>query len=307
MGKLPENILEYAFDKNWFRMFVPEEFGGENLSLSQGICEIYKAASIDGSLGWCINLGAGAGYFSGFLSDQACMEIFLNPYAAIAGSGMVGGNAQEVDDVFILNGKWDMCTGSAHATHFTVNAKTESGEVRSFIIPSNQINIEENWSKLGMINSSTCSIWMNKAIIPNYYQFDIGKIEVTNPGHIHRLEFYTFARYCMVAAFLGMLDSFAKKLRHIDAEMSEKIKSISNSNWNEVIDLAKKTDLELKSNDIYNGEKAIAEVVCNCTKSSFEALEKLPYQYGMELLDRQKALHTLYFDILVAGQHPLLR
>lgn len=88
-GLAPEH-LKTAYGRNWFRLFVKKEFGGEEATLTEAMQALFDAAEIDGSLGWCVNLGSGASYFSGFLSPLAVKELLGDPKSVFAGSGQIG-------------------------------------------------------------------------------------------------------------------------------------------------------------------------------------------------------------------------
>ena len=62
--RLKESWIELLTTEKAFHLFVPKQFGGLELSMSQGILALTSVAKIQGSLGWVLNLGAGANYCS---------------------------------------------------------------------------------------------------------------------------------------------------------------------------------------------------------------------------------------------------
>src|SRR5690554_3880129 len=63
-GTWTDALLELARDKKLFHLAVPEKLGGRQLSVAELMNVFESASHIDGSFGWTITLGAGAGVFA---------------------------------------------------------------------------------------------------------------------------------------------------------------------------------------------------------------------------------------------------
>ncbi len=101
-GKLHPEQEEIIFIENWFRMFVPKEFGGLELSLPEVLHLEEALAWVDGSVGWVVTLCSGAGWFIGFLDKSTRDEFFRTNNVCVAGSGAVGGIAELTCDGSML-------------------------------------------------------------------------------------------------------------------------------------------------------------------------------------------------------------
>src|ERR1700755_1674306 len=66
-GKLLPQQLAVVYQQQWFKMLVPTEYGGLELSLPDELRLIEAISWADGSMGWAITLCTGAGWFGGFL------------------------------------------------------------------------------------------------------------------------------------------------------------------------------------------------------------------------------------------------
>ena len=84
---LSPELLEKAYKNKWFKAFVLNKWGGLEATLAEGLQIIQSCSKLNGSFGWCINLGAGANYFSGFYSEAGANKIFSDPKCVLAGSG----------------------------------------------------------------------------------------------------------------------------------------------------------------------------------------------------------------------------
>src|SRR5690606_50661 len=96
-GTLTPEQLSIVYAQKWFKLFVPQQLGGLELSLPEGVRLEEELARIDGSLGWTVTLCAGANLFVGYVgqfSDQPIAEtVFADPQVCLGGSGQASGRA----------------------------------------------------------------------------------------------------------------------------------------------------------------------------------------------------------------------
>ncbi len=128
----PEEVLNQIAKENLWNIWVPENYGGLELSLTAGLAKLKELAKIDGSLGWTVTLCSGANYFIGNLEPEPANEIFQKPQTTVlGGSGGVFGKADKIRDHYKISGTWRYATGASYLSHFTINAEVqENGKVR---------------------------------------------------------------------------------------------------------------------------------------------------------------------------------
>ncbi len=311
---LSVEYLTLANERNWFRLFVPKRFGGAELTLTEGLREMFEAGSINGSLGWCVNPGSGASYFCGFMSDQAAEEILNIPEAVIAGSGKIG-TCTTQGNHHLISGSWDKCTGSQHATAFTVNAQNEAGDIHSYVLTPEQVELVDQWELFGLKESSSFQITAKSALVPEYLRFIIGEINPTTSYAIHQIAFDDFARFCMIASYLGIANCLLNQVRsdsflypdRVEKEVGHLDKLIQDLLL-EFITLA--DDIWEAVNDKESAPQ-FSEKLCALVKTSskmvFQSANELFFAGGLRMADEKAPVHQTYKDFLMAGQHFLLK
>lgn len=187
--------LEMAWEKGWFKLFVPEVYGGPGKTLPE-ILKLEEAiAAADGSLGWTVTLCSGAGWFAGFLDPELAHTLFADPKVCFAGSGEIGGTATRYEDHYLVNGTWRYASGALHATVFTANCTLllpdgtpvldDAGqpEVVSFILRKEEVNIIPGWSYVGMVATGSHAFEAIQVKVPLNRTFRINEeIRVSSPG-----------------------------------------------------------------------------------------------------------------------------
>jgi len=219
MGALHPEILEIAYQKQWFKLFVPEVYGGAGMKLPEILRLEEELAELDGSLGWTVTLCAGAGWFAGFLDKQLAKEIFSDPKICFAGSGAVGGTAVETNDGYIIDGFWKYASGALHATIFTANCiiKTSSGEdllddegkplVKSFILFKDEVEIISGWSYFGLVATGSHAFKVERLLVPSNRTFVINDtIKIESEGFDY--PFLQLAETTLAVNSLGMAIHF---------------------------------------------------------------------------------------------------
>jgi hypothetical protein len=300
--KLPETWLRTLFSEGYFKLFVPKKYGGLELSLKEGLKRIYEAGRIHGSLGWSLNLGAGAGYFWAFFEDSVAEHIFQPSDAVISGSGIATGHTVGKN----VTGRWDKCSGAGYASWFTANAKKEDGRIVSFCIPREKVRISPAWDLFALKATSSYAIEIENESVPDNHFFQIGKIVNTSTSYpIYHIPFEPFARLCMLAAFLGMADCLSAHLLEEHAShdgimsRAEELKQVSVSKYDRMLEEAER---------IYSGtEKQLLINVGEISRSIYGLCNDLFYQNGMRLSDESTLSHFAWRDVILGTQHFLLR
>ncbi len=218
-GMLQPQQLELIYEQQWFKMLVPEVYGGLEMPLPE-LIRLEEALSwADGSLGWVITLCAGAGWFGGFINPEAAHQIFAHPKVCLAGSGASTGTAQQMAASYIINGHWRYASGVRHATHFTANCMIQQNQVNilnddgnpvisSFVIDSNQAAQVPAWKYIGMMGTGSHAFTITDAQVSANRSFTIDASAAVVDTLLYRYPFLQLAEATLAANLSGMAQHF---------------------------------------------------------------------------------------------------
>ena len=160
-----------------FRMTMPIGLGGiEADPVTQ--YEVIEALSIaDGAAGWVAMIGSDAGYFAGRISLELARELFPDPDLLSAGVSAPSGKAERVEGGYRVKGRWAFASCCKHATWFKGACRvTENGkplldgegrpEMRTAVLPIEEVEIVENWQTTGLCGSSSNDIEVHDVFVP---------------------------------------------------------------------------------------------------------------------------------------------
>ncbi len=313
---LSEERLGVLYRKKLFKLFVPKAYGGLELSLNEGMLELMKIARIQGGLGWTVNLGAGANWFSGFFNDEAAKAIFTPERGVIAGSGFASGSWEKADNnQFIIHGTWSRCTGAKHATYFSLNARNEEGKLKTFVVPRDQVTLaDEKWPIFGLRNTSSYAIDIDSQRIPSHFNFEINAIQNPHAYLVHQVPFETFARLCMCASFIGIVECFLDKcqqhplnaisLQVIEEQFTPLVEEAKHSflDWSEKI-----TEAVLNNTMTDEVAQQLQSSLGKNNVQLYELIQQLFLRAGLPIVEEDTLVHWAYRDVLTAVQHYMVK
>ncbi|MGC4036238.1 MAG: acyl-CoA dehydrogenase [Chitinophagaceae bacterium] len=333
-GRLCNEQLEIIYKNNWFNLFVPKEYGGLELSLTDGLKIEESLAYIEGSLGWTVTLCAGANWFVGFLNKKAALEIFSDKKVCLAGSGRPSGVAKILPGGFEITGYWKYATGAPHATVFTVNCvmekdglllKDENGkpQIASFWFTKDEVSIDYDWKTMGMKATASESFSVYKLIVPANRIFHIQPTSVVLEGAIYRYPFLQFAEATLAINMSGMAMHFfdlceflfSEKYAEAGADASLKMKNLLDNckqrlnNLREIFfEAIDRSWAELQRTQSVNDKdlKQISEVCKELARSARLLTEELYPHCGLTAADPTTEINRIWRDIHTASQHTLL-
>lgn len=312
---LSKERLHELYDQKLFKLFVPEKYGGLELGIKEGVDQLIRAASVQGGLGWTLNLGAGANWFSGFLSHQAAQELFSAKEAVIAGSGFASGTFKEKQKEYVINGTWSRCTGADHATFFSLNAKNENGTIKTFVVPRDQVRLsDEKWAIVGLRNTSSYGITILQEKVPSRYQFEINTIQNPHAYWVHNVPFEVFARICMSASFVGIVKCLVQACR--DYPLNDASRKLIDEHLQPLlfevekgcIDWANKTEQSVQSSQMTTAfSEQLKGGLSERNLKLFHAVQKLFLTGGLPFVEENTLVHWAYRDLLTAVQHQMVK
>lgn len=218
LGELHPDILEIAYEQEWFKLYVPVAYGGPGKKLPEILRLEEDLAYVDGSTAWTVTLCSGAGWFAGFLNEELAKEVFADRKVCFAGSGAVGGTAQKTDNGYRINGHWKYASGALHATIFTANCVLqdqngndvldEQGQqvIKSFILKRDEVEIQSGWSYFGLVATGSHAFDVHHIVVPANRSFKINEPKVADEGFDY--PFLQLAETTLAVNSLGMAKRF---------------------------------------------------------------------------------------------------
>jgi 3-hydroxy-9,10-secoandrosta-1,3,5(10)-triene-9,17-dione monooxygenase len=172
--------MHQAFVKaGFYRVTQPRMFGGYEFELGTNYRLIVEISRGHPAAGWCLSLGGSHAYVVGsHWPEQAQRELFgADGHFIAPHRPATMGTLKPVDGGYILNGRWNYCSGIPYATHLLCGAMVGSaagqqdGGARQVVVPRAAFEIVDDWGgdrTLGMRASGSNSAIVRDAFVPKH-------------------------------------------------------------------------------------------------------------------------------------------
>jgi alkylation response protein AidB-like acyl-CoA dehydrogenase len=330
-GTLTPAQLDIIYKQKWFKLFVPKEYNGLELSLPEGLRIEEALATIDGSLGWTVTLCSGATMFIGYLEQDIAKVIFADEKVCFGGSGRPSGNAKVNSKGYEVSGLWHYATGAPHNTIFTANCVIEkdgsplqyedgSPVIQSFFFTQEEVTIHEDWKTMGLIATAGHSFEVKDLLLPANRTFIIDSQHATLPHPVYHYPFLQFAEATIAVNTLGMAQHFLEECEAIFKRRN------NNGNSTSLIEKSEEAMKELDAlrQQFYATVEGSWDAFVNHTKEELQTLQSVSsvcremvrtaralinelYPFcGMIAADPSSTINRIWRDIFTGSQHSLL-
>lgn len=335
---LPDILVRLIHHREWLKIMEPLTTGGQALALPRVALLFEALAFAEGSLGWCVNLGAGANLFAGYFDEATARALFEGNQTWCAGSGFIGGKAYRCKNGFRLSGQWKYASGSRHASHFTANAFLydeagkpimENGEamMRSFIFPAHQVSIKDTWQVMGLRATNSNDFAVEGLFVPENHLFSLLKPSAFASEAIFKFPFETLAVVNMTVMMSGMMLHFLELFEALLTQKTPLNSGVLLGKNEALLGLfdSQKVKVLQARDDFYQalqlsweayekGQQASIEQLDDLKRKSLtlsqEAREAVFHLYpycGMSIIYPSAPINKVWRDFKVAGQHYVLQ
>lgn len=211
LARLPDDIVDWLFETGAFKLMVPEEFGGTPLPLPELLAVLEELSVADGSIGWNVNNGTGAGYFIPSFNKETARRLFAPERAVCAGTGFPAGRARRVSGGYRVSGLWRYASGCQYASVFTGNAVLEENgteSVRAFAFFREEVRVIEDWEAFGLKGTASHSWHVDDVFVPEERSFVVGGALWPARNPVYRLSFSLLAALAGGVVRIGIARRF---------------------------------------------------------------------------------------------------
>ncbi len=159
---LPGDVVDQLRLSGMFRMNMPRNWNGPELTSMEQVEIIEELSRGDASVGWCVMIGCDSGVYSGYLDDSVARDLFPHLDMVQAGWVYPVGKAEDMGDFYRVSGKWMFCSGSSHTDMIAagctvyrdgepvIHPEVGLPEWRLVIAPKSHWEILDTWHTTGL-------------------------------------------------------------------------------------------------------------------------------------------------------------
>jgi len=177
--RIPEDLARDLAHAGFFRIHLPEVYGGLDLTPMEAMEVFEELAQADASVAWCVWNG-NTHWTAAQLSSETARTIHADPDVVTANSTRASGRAQIVDGGYRVSGRWSFVSGCELATWMVLLCIVhEAGEPRIspagapenrfMLVPARDCDIIDTWTVGGLRGTGSHDVVVRDVFVPSSY------------------------------------------------------------------------------------------------------------------------------------------
>jgi alkylation response protein AidB-like acyl-CoA dehydrogenase len=178
--RLPADLAKELAQAGFFRMYIPEAYGGLELHPVQILQVIEALAQGDGSAAWCVMIGASTGMISAWLPESAARVIYPPQETITGGVSAPIGRAEKVEGGYRLSGRWPWASGSQNCQWLMggallfqdgkpLTSPTGAPQMRLLMFPAKDAVLHDTWHASGLCGTGSGDMEVKDVFVPEDY------------------------------------------------------------------------------------------------------------------------------------------
>ena len=179
--KPDDDVINALAEIGVFRAYVPKRFGGFELDYETFMHIGMTIARACTSTAWVTTFYMEHNWLLAHFPPQAQEHVWGQaPYFLAPGSISPTGNAEIDGDDYLLSGRWQWGTGIMHADWVIVSGliSGESPELRMFMLPTQDIQVEDTWFVDGMVATGSNDIVAEGVRVPKHMSQSVALMSI---------------------------------------------------------------------------------------------------------------------------------
>jgi alkylation response protein AidB-like acyl-CoA dehydrogenase len=183
--RLPKDLSDRFASLGFYRMCVPEVYGGLEQSPALTMETVELLARADGACGWCVFIAATSGTVLAMLPESSAREVFGKPETLLSGVFAPRGKAIVVDGGFKVDGQWQWGSGTQNADWILGGCQViRDGESellpngtprsRMMLLPASQVEFLDTWHVSGLAGTGSTDFVVRDTFVPDTHAVGLG-------------------------------------------------------------------------------------------------------------------------------------
>jgi alkylation response protein AidB-like acyl-CoA dehydrogenase len=334
--RLPRDLAERFSQEGFYRMCVPELYGGLEQAPAITMETVEIVARADASSAWCVFIGATSGTVLALLPPDAARDVFSHPGIRLGGVFAPKGKAVAEEGGFRVNGRWQWGSGTENCDWVLGGCRVirdgqpellSNGTPRSrmMLVPAGEVEFFDTWHVTGLCGTGSTDFAMNDLFVPESRAVGLG---VDGPLERPLYAFPQFGLLAMGIAAVSMglaraaIDALvelaggktpagsarplaARSAAQSDVARAEALLRSARAFYYEAVDAAWQSAL---SRGVIEPEhrRDVRLATTHATRASAEAVDLMYHLAGGSSVYRSSPLQRIFRDVHVATQHMMV-
>jgi alkylation response protein AidB-like acyl-CoA dehydrogenase len=214
LGRLPDDVVAAMHRSGLFRTWIPDEFGGRDSTVAEGLELIEELARLDSAVGWVTMINITTTCLAGSIGHDAARDVFSDPAVVAGGTTAPTGRAVDTDGGLRLTGEWAWGSGIHNATWMACGALRDGERPRPVLalVPVGELEILDTWHVSGMQGTGSTHYRATDVFVPEGRVLDLVRAAPWSTRPFHRFAIFGLLALAVSSVAVGLgrraLDEF---------------------------------------------------------------------------------------------------
>lgn len=174
--RMPAAVVGAMKDEGLFRLWLPREFGGQEMDMPSYLETIRELSRIDAAAGWMLANTATGAVQAAYLPPAGAREVF-GADELTAAAITPRGRAIPVPGGYRVSGRWPLASGSHHAAWFAGNCLVFDGDAPRMgehgapaftlcFVKAEDVRVLDTWHSTGMRGTGSTDFVIEDVFVP---------------------------------------------------------------------------------------------------------------------------------------------
>jgi alkylation response protein AidB-like acyl-CoA dehydrogenase len=175
--RLPAPLVATLAEAGLFRLCVPRALGGGEVDVASMVRTIEEVSYADGSVGWCVMIGATSAVVSAYLDQDTAREVYGDQRVVTGGVFAPHAKALVVDGGYRVTGQWPFASGCQHCGWLMGGSliigddgprRLPNGnpDSRMMLFPAAEARVIDTWDVSGLRGTGSHDIAITDLFVP---------------------------------------------------------------------------------------------------------------------------------------------
>jgi indole-3-acetate monooxygenase len=214
--RLPADLAQKLAAAGLFRIAQPRAYGGTECHPGDIVRVIEETSRADGSVGWCVMIGAVTATLAALLPERWAREIYgSNPLVITGGAVAPSGKAVPIPDGYRVTGRWQWGSGTQNCQWICGGSLVIDGgkprlldsgdpELHLMVFEASQVEILDTWNPSGLRGTGSHDFQVRDAFVPEGRETILGVTPPHLSTPLYRFPFFGLMAVSVCAVALGI-------------------------------------------------------------------------------------------------------
>ncbi|HTN81978.1 MAG TPA: acyl-CoA dehydrogenase family protein [Acidimicrobiales bacterium] len=176
LRRLPAAVVALLADNGFFKLGLPEQYGGGELDPVAFIEVIDELARNDAAAAWCSMIASTTAPMAAYLPASDAEEIYGGDPRTVTGGAIApSGVGRSVDGGFVVSGRWQWGSGTQHCQWICGGTIVDERDFRLVFFPAADVEILDTWFSSGLRGTGSTDFSVSELFAPAGRAVPIGQ------------------------------------------------------------------------------------------------------------------------------------